>query len=95
LGVLLPLRISIRNRTVLNMKDIEIDEKVERHLSTNEKLGYKPLNLEPKGTVIIGGEYVTLRYERRLSHPRRSLEGNYRSERASRMDEYQSTHRRT
>jgi uncharacterized protein YndB with AHSA1/START domain len=55
------------------MKDIEIDEKVERHLSTNEKLGYKALNLEPKGTVIIEGEYVTLRYERRLSHPREEV----------------------
>jgi uncharacterized protein YndB with AHSA1/START domain len=28
------------------------------------------LNLETKGTVIIEGEYATLRYERRLSHPR-------------------------
>jgi uncharacterized protein YndB with AHSA1/START domain len=52
------------------MKDIKIEEKVEQHLSTNEKLGDKPVNLESKGTVIIEGEYATLRYERRLSHPR-------------------------
>jgi uncharacterized protein YndB with AHSA1/START domain len=52
------------------MKSIEIDEKVERHPSTNEKRSDKPLYPEPKGTVTIEEEYATLRYERRLSHPR-------------------------
>jgi uncharacterized protein YndB with AHSA1/START domain len=52
------------------MKSIEIDKKVERHSSTNEKQSVKPSNLDSKGTVTIEGEYATLRYERRLSHPR-------------------------
>jgi uncharacterized protein YndB with AHSA1/START domain len=53
-----------------HMKNIEIDEKVERHLSTNEKRGGKTLDPRSKGTVTIEREYATLRYERRLSHPR-------------------------
>ena len=54
----------------LHMKSIEIDEKVGRHLSINEKQSDRPLNPESKGTVTIEGEYATLRYERLLSHPR-------------------------
>jgi uncharacterized protein YndB with AHSA1/START domain len=52
------------------MKSIEIDEKEKRYLSTNGRRIYKLSNTEPKGTVTIEGEYATLRYERRLSHPR-------------------------
>jgi len=52
------------------MKSIEIDEKVEQHLSTNEKRSDKLLNPESKGIVTIEGEYATLMYERRLSYPR-------------------------
>jgi uncharacterized protein YndB with AHSA1/START domain len=53
------------------MKSIEIEnEKVERHISTNEKRNDKQSNFESKGTVTSKGEYVTLRYERRLSYPR-------------------------
>ena len=52
------------------MKTTEIDENVERHLSTDEKQSNRPLNPEAKGTVNIEGDYATLRYERRLSHPR-------------------------
>ena len=52
------------------MKNIEKDEKVERHSSTSEKRGGKTLDPRSKGTVAIEGEYATLRYERRLSHPR-------------------------
>jgi uncharacterized protein YndB with AHSA1/START domain len=46
------------------MKNIETDEKVERHPST------KRSDPESKGIVTIEGEYATLRYERRVSHPR-------------------------
>jgi len=53
------------------MKSIEIEnENVERHLSTNEKRNEKTLNTESKGTITIGEEYGTLKYERRLAHPR-------------------------
>ena len=52
------------------MKTIEIDENVERHLSTDEKQSNRPLSPESKGTVTIEGDCATLRYERRLSHPR-------------------------
>jgi uncharacterized protein YndB with AHSA1/START domain len=52
------------------MKTSEIDENVERHLSTDEKQSNRPLSPESKGTVTIEGDYATLRYERRLSHPR-------------------------
>src|SRR5215204_7557231 len=52
------------------MKSIEIDEKVEQHLSTNEKGSDKLLNPESKGIVTIEGANATLMYERRLSYPR-------------------------
>jgi uncharacterized protein YndB with AHSA1/START domain len=69
--VLLPLRISIHNSTVTDMKSIEIEnEKVERHLSTSEKRNEKILNTESKGKVTIEEEYGTLKFERRLSHAR-------------------------
>ena len=69
--VLLPLRISICNCTIPRMKSIEIEnEKVERHLSTSEKREEKILNTESKGIITIEEEYGTLKYERRLSHPR-------------------------
>jgi uncharacterized protein YndB with AHSA1/START domain len=44
------------------MKSIEIE--------TNEKRNEKTLNTESKGTITIEGEYGTLKYERRLSHPK-------------------------
>lgn len=52
------------------MKTTGIDENVERHLSTDEKQSNRPLSPESKGTVTIEGDYATLSYERRLSHPR-------------------------
>ena len=53
------------------MKCIEIEnEKVERHISTNEKRNDKQSNFESKGMVTSKGEDVTLRYERPLSYPR-------------------------
>jgi uncharacterized protein YndB with AHSA1/START domain len=54
------------------MKSIEIEnENVRRHLShTNEKWNEKTLNTESKGTITIDQEYGTLKFERRLSHPR-------------------------
>jgi uncharacterized protein YndB with AHSA1/START domain len=70
LGVLVPLRISICNRTISDMKRIEMNERVEWHLFTNEKQRGKISNPESKGTVNVEGGYATLRYERRLSHPR-------------------------
>ncbi|MFY9965540.1 MAG: hypothetical protein WBL44_13075 [Nitrososphaeraceae archaeon] len=53
------------------MKSIEIEnENVPRHLSTEENGNEKTLNTEFKGTITIEDEYGTLKYERRLSHPR-------------------------
>ena len=53
------------------MKSIEIEnEKVERYISTNEKLNEKTPNIEYKGTITIEEGYGTLKYERRLSHSR-------------------------
>lgn len=53
------------------MKSIEIEnENVPRHLSTQENGNEKKLNTESKGTITIEDEYGTLKYERRLSHPR-------------------------
>ena len=53
------------------MKSIEIEnENVPRHLSTQENGNEKTLNTESKGEVTIEDEYGTLKYERRLSHPR-------------------------
>ncbi|MGH9974416.1 MAG: SRPBCC domain-containing protein [Nitrososphaeraceae archaeon] len=53
------------------MKSIEIEnENVQRHLSTNENGNEKTLNSESKVEVTIEGEYGTLKFERRLSHPR-------------------------
>lgn len=51
------------------MESIEIDEKVERHPSTNET-DRQTMNPKSKGTVTIEGGYATLRFERRLSHPK-------------------------
>jgi uncharacterized protein YndB with AHSA1/START domain len=53
-----------------DMKSIEIDEKEKRHLSTNERHNDNLSIPEPKVTVAIEEGYATLRYERRLSHPR-------------------------
>jgi hypothetical protein len=52
------------------MKNTEIYEKVERHLSTDEKQSNKPLNPGSKGTVNIEGEYAALKFERRLFYPK-------------------------
>ena len=54
------------------MKSIEIEnENVQRHLlHTSEKRNEKILNTESKGIITIEEEYGTLKYERRLSHPR-------------------------
>jgi uncharacterized protein YndB with AHSA1/START domain len=53
------------------MKSIEIEnEKVQQHLSSNERQNEKILNTESKGEVTIEGEYGTIKFERRLSHPR-------------------------
>ena len=69
--VSLPLRISICNSTVTDMKSIEIEnENVPWHLSTQENGNEKTLNTESKGTITVEDEYGTLKYERRLSHPR-------------------------
>lgn len=69
MGVLLPLRISIRKCTIPGMKSVELNEKGEQYFSTNAEQDGKILNTESKGTITIEGEYTTLRYERRLSHP--------------------------
>jgi uncharacterized protein YndB with AHSA1/START domain len=73
LGVLFPLRISICNCTIPDMKSTEISEKVERFSSTNEERTRKILNTKSKGTITVEGEYAMLTYERRLSHPREAV----------------------
>jgi len=68
---LLPLRISVCDDTVIDMKSIEIEnENVQQHLTTSEKRNKKTLNTGSIGTVTIEEEYATLRYERRLFYPR-------------------------
>ena len=53
------------------MKSIEIEnENVERHLSTTKKRNEKRLNAESSGTITVEEEYATLKYERRLTHPK-------------------------
>jgi uncharacterized protein YndB with AHSA1/START domain len=52
------------------MKNTEMDQNVKWRLSTNDERSDKLANPELKGTVTIEGNYATLRYERRLSHPR-------------------------
>jgi hypothetical protein len=52
------------------MRTTKINVNVERLPSTDEKQSNRPLSPEAKGTVDIEGDYATLRYERRLSHPR-------------------------
>ena len=57
------------------MKSIEIENKnVQRHFShSGEKRNEKILNTESKGIITIEEEYGTLKYERRLSHPRETV----------------------
>ncbi len=54
------------------MKSIETEnENAGPHLShTSKKQNEKTLNSESKGTITVKEEYTTLKYERRLSHPR-------------------------
>ena len=53
------------------MKSIEIEnENVPQHLSTQENGNEKTLNTESIGTITVEDEHGTLKYERRLSHPR-------------------------
>ena len=53
------------------MKKFETEnENAERDLSTNEKRSDYTLNTESKGTITLEENYGTLKYERRLSHPR-------------------------
>ena len=53
------------------MKKFGIEnENVERHFSPNEKQNGKTVNAKSKGTITIEEKYGTLKYERRLSHPR-------------------------
>jgi hypothetical protein len=67
---LLPLRISICNSTITDMKSNEIEnENVQWHLSPSEKRNENILDTKSKGEVSIEGEYGTLKFERRLSHP--------------------------
>jgi uncharacterized protein YndB with AHSA1/START domain len=52
------------------MKSIEIEnENMQQHLSPNEKRNDDTMDTKSKGEVSIEGEYGTLKFERRLSHP--------------------------
>jgi uncharacterized protein YndB with AHSA1/START domain len=55
---------------IQTMKGIKINQEAERRLSTNEERSNKPVNSELMGIVTIDGDYATLRYKRRLPHPR-------------------------
>ena len=53
------------------MKKLETTNKnVRQHLSTIEERNDKTLNAESKGTITIEEKYGTIKFERRLSHPR-------------------------
>jgi hypothetical protein len=53
------------------MKSIGIEnENVQQYLSTSEKRNEKTLNTQSKRTITIEEEYGTLKFERRLSHPK-------------------------
>ncbi len=71
MGVLLPLKISICKIIITDMKGLETpDKNVRQHLSTIEERNDKTLNTESKGTITIKEKYGTIKFERRLSHPR-------------------------
>ena len=52
------------------MKNFENDEENERPLSSKGKLNNKKLYTEFKGTIVIEGKYGTIRFVRRLNHPK-------------------------
>jgi hypothetical protein len=61
----------LRSYNSLYMKIFEMDEiDDEQHPSANKKQERQTMNSKSKGTVTIEGEYATLRYDRRLSHPK-------------------------
>ena len=71
MGVLLPLKISICTSIITDMKKFEItNETIGRHLSLNEIRNEKSPNTESKGTMIIQEKYGTIKFKRRLSHPK-------------------------
>jgi uncharacterized protein YndB with AHSA1/START domain len=53
------------------MKEFEItNENVKQYLSSNEKRNHEIPNIKSKGIITFEGEYGTLKFERRLSHPK-------------------------
>ena len=53
------------------MKEFEItNENVKQYLSSNEKRNQETPNIKSKGIITFEGEYGTLKFERRLSHPK-------------------------
>ena len=71
MGVLLPLKISICTSIITDMKKFEItNETIGQHLSLNEIRNEKSLNTESKGTIIIQEKYGTIKFKRRLPHPK-------------------------
>lgn len=74
MGVLLPIKISFCESIITDMKEFEItNENVGQHLSSNEKRNDKTLNTESKGTIAIEEKYGTIKFERRLSHPKETV----------------------
>jgi uncharacterized protein YndB with AHSA1/START domain len=72
--VALPLRIRIYTSTDIEMKTVEIqNENVQQQITTNEKRDQKTQKIGSKGTITIEEDYGTLRYARRLSHPRETI----------------------
>ena len=53
------------------MKEFEItNENVKQYLSSNEKRNHETPNIKSKGIITFEGKYGTLKFERRLYHPK-------------------------
>jgi uncharacterized protein YndB with AHSA1/START domain len=59
----------------IGMEKLEIENETieQQHLSIDEKRKEKGLNNESKGTITLEKEYGTLKFERRLSHPKEAV----------------------
>jgi hypothetical protein len=58
----------------MDMKEFEItNENVKQYLSSNEKRNHETLNIKSKGIITFEREYGTLKFERRLSHPKETV----------------------
>jgi uncharacterized protein YndB with AHSA1/START domain len=69
LGVLLPLKIIVCKSIITGMKNTN-DEKIEQQSSINEKSNETTMDTKSRGIITYEEDYASLKYHRRLSHPR-------------------------